>query len=414
MSTPHAHPISPLNLHRPVDEASEEWRQTAEVLQGNIAKGHGRDYSAHILFEIASQPGSHRKLKELAERYVTSARQQQEQSDAYHAARECDPQVIDKQLFGSLYLSASGYQALGFSKADLDTAFPDPEGIAGAANWFLTGMEQQSARLADPPRSAWEIPYRYNRLDAMLLLACDDEAKLRTVVAEALTAMDGFAKPIHIEWGITLRDSNERAIEHFGFADGISQPAIFNDSAAQVLPRHLLVPDMLARSNNAFGSYLVFRKLEQHVKEFELAVEQLAKSAEVSVEYAGAMVLGRFKDGTPLTHSILPKGQRVQDPDLLGHDDIRGTKCPFHAHIRKVNPRVNSQGRPVSLPLVRRGVPYGSYCRGAVRSEPVGLLFMAFQADLGRQFGIITIDSATNNRGCILISPLNTLCRKLN
>jgi Dyp-type peroxidase family len=223
-------------------------------------------------------------------------------------------------------------------------------------------------------------------------LASDDEAKLRTGVAEALTAMDGFAKPIHIEWGITLRDSNERAIEHFGFADGISQPAIFNDSAAQVLPRHLLVPDMLARSNNAFGSYLVFRKLEQHVKEFELAVEQLAKSAEVSVEYAGAMVLGRFKDGTPLTHSILPKGQRVQDPDLLGHDDIRGTNCPFHAHIRKVNPRVNSQGRPVSLPLVRRGVPYGSYCRGAVRSEPVGLLFMAFQADLGRQFGIITAE----------------------
>ena len=47
----------------------------------------------------------------------------------------------------------------------------------------------------------------------------------------------------------------------------------------------------------------------------------------------------------------------------------------------------------MSLPLVRRGIPYGAPVRGTGQpDEPVGLLFLAFQADIGRQFGIMTAE----------------------
>jgi Dyp-type peroxidase family len=258
-------------------------------------------------------------------------------------------------------------------------------------------MEQRGARLSDPPRSAWESPYRDNRVDAMLLLACDDQSELRTYVNRALKSIAGFGRRIELERGITLRDVNEMAIEHFGFADGISQPSVFAESAALVLPRHLLVPDTLANDKSAFGSYLVYRKLEQDVARFESAVEKLADDTGVSADYAGAMILGRFKDGTPLTHSTAPAGNRLHDIDFRGHNDVSGAKCPLHSHIRKVHPRINSRGGTASIPLVRRGFPYGVYDRQPGRkNKAVGLLFLAFQADIGRQFGLMTAEWVNN------------------
>jgi Dyp-type peroxidase family len=256
-------------------------------------------------------------------------------------------------------------------------------------------MQQKAVRLSDPPRSAWEPAYCDHRIDAMLLLACDDEEVLRSHVNRASKAIARFGKRIQVERGITLREKDS-AIEHFGFADGISQPSIFANSNSLVLPRHLLVPDILSGERGAFGSYLVYRKLEQDVEGFELAREQLAKDTGVSAAYAGAMIVGRFKDGTPLTHSTVANGQRIEHPDLRLHDDIGGSKCPLHSHIRKVNPRMNSRGGSVSIPLVRRGVPYGRKREPGRKKKAVGLLFLAFQSDIGRQFGVMTAEWANN------------------
>jgi len=51
-------------------------------------------------------------------------------------------------------------------------------------NWFLHGMEHHGGELADPPRPWWEPEYR-RRIDAMLLLACDDPAELDRAVQRA-------------------------------------------------------------------------------------------------------------------------------------------------------------------------------------------------------------------------------------
>ena len=52
-----------------------------------------------------------------------------------------------------------------------------------------------------------------------------------------------------------------------------------------------------------FGSYFVFRKLEQNVRLFKDEEEKLADRLGLTgddAERAGAMIIGRFEDGTPL------------------------------------------------------------------------------------------------------------------
>ena len=69
--------------------------------------------------------------------------------------------------------------------------------------------------------------------------------------------------------------------------------------------------------------------------------------------------MGRFKDGTPLVKSDVPLGEFPAFNDFKYEDTDRPAhKCPFHAHIRKVNPR--GQGILVGKRFItRRGIPYG-------------------------------------------------------
>ena len=167
---------------------------------------------------------------------------------------------------------------------------------------------------------------------------------------------------------------------------------------------------------DCFGSYLVFRKLEQNVRGFYEREEQLARWLGLkgsAMHKAGALIMGRFRDGTPLTSSTVD-GMNEGVPNNFNYaDDTDGTKCPFSAHIRKVNPRGDSarvQGEPSTSnwnPLlqdqerrrriVRRGIPYGvrkvepksDPRREQMPTRDVGLLFMCFQGSLANQFGFL-------------------------
>jgi deferrochelatase/peroxidase EfeB len=83
--------------------------------------------------------------------------------------------------------------------------------------------------------------------------------------------------------------------------------------------------------------------------------------------------------------------------DLDFDDDRFGASCPYHAHIRKTNPRgdlASAAARRPPIPLAaekgfciaRRGVAYGAgdYLTGAAPPPTggVGLLFMSAQSDL--------------------------------
>src|SRR5262249_32310518 len=160
-----------------------------------------------------------------------------------------------------LFLSVWGYLALGYEDKLGHAAFlnslPDPV----FENWFLDGMEYHGADLQDPSRLHWDHGYRV-RMHALVLMAGADVTSLNKAVHHAEEEMGDFGRGLCKETG-TARRRGKYAVEHFGFADGISQPVFFKGEAGAEGPKIVLEKDPLADDPDAFGSYLVFRKLEQ-------------------------------------------------------------------------------------------------------------------------------------------------------
>ena len=146
----------------------------------------------------------------------------------------------------------------------------------------------------------------------------------------------------------------------------------------------------------AFGSYSVFRKLEQDVKGFKQAEAKLATELGLQGEFwerAGAMLVGRFEDGTPVQ---LDDEEGLINNAVLNNFDYetdKASKRPFHAHIRKVNPRSGLLNGGMAAAkehiMARRGITYGTRDDnpndGQVYNKPeggVGLLFMSYQASI--------------------------------
>ncbi|MGW2492126.1 hypothetical protein ACWCV9_33600 [Streptomyces sp. NPDC001606] len=122
-----------------------------------------------------------------------------------------------------------------------------------------------------------------------------------------------------------MHHANGDGIEHFGYADGRSQP-----------------PFLTKDLETDFGNYFVLRKLEQNVLAFRQAEEALAHALKLENndrERAGAMLIGRFKNGTPLTLQATPGAHRPVMNNFNHARDGAADKCPYQAHIRTTNPR---------------------------------------------------------------------------
>ncbi len=184
-----------------------------------------------------------------------------------------------------------------------------------------------------------------------------------------------------------------------------------------------LVPDPGAADPNCFGSFFIFRKLEQHVHDFKHQEQVVADSLGLAGddrELAGAMLVGRFEDGTPVTLSETARG--VKPVNNFDYNSDPGARCPFHGHIRKTNPR-GSGGAPGGEEgerqhiMPRRGITYedkkrlvhpeelpeaGSLAEFDTNVAPllpidgVGLLFMAYNQNIRRQFKFTQVTWANN------------------
>ncbi|MEK7256657.1 MAG: hypothetical protein AAB316_18025, partial [Bacteroidota bacterium] len=95
---------------------------------------------------------------------------------------------------------------------------------------------------------------------------------------------------------------------------------------------------------------------------------------------------GEFAIGRDLKGKALAAKNGASSNDFNYDNDPVGMKCPFHAHIRKMNPR--KAASPVPL-IVRRGFPYGIQPgiyenNGSAEKLPesgAGLLFLSFQSN---------------------------------
>jgi Dyp-type peroxidase family len=206
-------------------------------------------------------------------------------------------------------------------------------------------------------------------------------------------------------------------IEHFGYQDGVSQPLMIQQDIDNEISRRgnthwdpgaPLSMAMVQEPEGGYGSFMVFRKLEQDVRAFSGALDRFAAQSGRSAAELGSMAVGRFKDGTPAVPTVTV--DPAADPNDFHYDqDPAGSRSPFHAHVRKTNPRGDVPrviGAPAEFErarrIVRRGITYGrrpDLAGGGVTEQPatgVGLLFMCFQGNLD-QFAIQQEGSDSND-----------------
>ncbi len=410
-------PGAPGNLpDGPVDEPFVH--QNLADVQGNILKGHGRPFVKCIFFRFKDGEAHAVRawLRHLADGVITSAPRQLEETELYHKHR------IPGGLFGAFYLSSAGYRYLGV-KLPVEPAvnpgtgepvspFKDPDTGNPLPDAFAAGMKARQKLLNDPDPGGWETFFQSD-VHAMLLLGDVDAGRLNDAAAREIRGIKSATEAAHVEHGHVINNEHGDGIEHFGYADGVSQPlflkedlekvnrngqemlSVWNPGAALGL---VLVPDGNGTERYSFGSFFVFRKLEQNVKGFKEMEEKMAEALHFEgqdAERAGALLVGRFEDGTPVTlqgaegmHHPIPNGFTYQD-------DAEGLKCPFQAHIRKVNPRKEDQNRHR---IARRGIPYGNR-RPDFSDQPVkdvGLLFMCYQQHLEDQFEFMQVKWSNN------------------
>lgn len=403
-------------------------------LQGNILKSHGRDHSVHLFLKFTG-PASQVKgwLQAFAIACVTSAAEQARQTRLYKLRRKyLGVKAASTTIpFANLFLTRKGYQYL-----DTDFKVPRDE-------FFRYGMkaEQVKAYLGDPAPTAWDTGLQ-DDIHALILLADDDPARLQALVDDLTPCLSSVAMILQQETGFVLRNQAGQVIEHFGFADGVSQPLFMKsdvdkakaDGFDQWDPRAplnlVLVKDPNGKTEDSYGSYLAYRKLEQDVAAFRSAAAVLAEKLGLEDEnkqLAGAYMVGRFPDGTPVTLAEQPMETDTNnfnynnDPVEFGLDP-KPSRCPFHAHIRKVNPRgdtarVNSAPvaptpeipaapdvpAPAELErerghrMARRGISYGETDPALTPETGSGLLFLCFQGNISGQFAFVQADWANQN-----------------
>jgi Dyp-type peroxidase family len=396
------HELTEPIYHGTLKSLQEHPQKPLESLQGNILNGHGRDRSVHIFLKFKDSKGSDVKrwIKGLAEaQRITSAQRQLEETEQYR--RDKTP----GSLFMNFFLSAKGYEYL-YPEQKSNLRFDDEA--------FLCGMKAAQHRLNDLPKEAWEEGYR-NDIHAMVLLADDDELHLQQEADKLCNDVKARTESeiCMVEYGRVMWNRQnypqEYPVEHFGYVDSRSQPLFFQSEIERESlerdgtnvwdpgagPNLVLVQDPYGRNGCDSGSYLVFRKLEQHVRAFKEYEQQFAQALGLTgedVKRAGALVMGRFEDGTP----VVLKGTQGQSdpvPNNFTYDaDPEGRKCPLQAHIRKVNPR--QKDGPC---IVRRGITYGKREKEpqdnpSLEELPlggVGLLFMCYQKSIVQQFEVL-------------------------
>lgn len=404
----------------------DEFKNIADDLQGNILKSHGRNHTSHIFFKFKPNKVAEAKayIKSF-EHLVTSAKKQKEDTADFEKTKS-------QHIFTTFYLTGDGYRYL---KIDPKRMPKDQQ--------FRDGMQKSAVKLGDNPAN-WDAGYKQDAqgdgIHGMVLLGFGGPARAQLLERETFIISNQLKAlaDVFVERGDGIKNDNGDDIEHFGYVDGISQPQFFREDLNPDLASNwnplaswdlVLEEDPGGIPGKSFGSYLVFRKLEEHVRDFKQAEQALATALKLgdgiadpeekkaAREVAGAMIIGRFENGMPVTLSSSDEELNAHhDPaipvsgkfvgklnDFTYESDQEGARCPFHAHIRKSNPRGESQRLGESLEneqkhtMARRGIIYGERDVHPNKQEDltklpngkVGLLFMSFQQSLSNQFEFI-------------------------
>lgn len=406
-----------------------------ENLQANILKGHGRDHLALIFIRIDNADEAKSKLNSIADK-ITSAKKLNEQKLEYkkQIAAVGIKDFIDTTQVINVSLSKNGYDKLNIPVPKEKAPDIIEEILLNDNVRFFEQNKEAQAKAFNDDINHWEENWKDHDFDLLVHIASDNRAIIEVEVAWFKLWASSFGIAIHTQYGHGLKrkisESKNMNLEHFGYADGISDPVFLNEDVNRDQTgwsdhagiESILIKDTNAKEENAYGSFFVFRKLKQDVKGFNKKLEEFSDKfhnadGAVNPKLPEAIVMGRFKNGTPLINSFgKEKDQPFDDENNFTYvndpinrsSDVKldvSSKCPFNSHARLTNPRkdiedVFSKGFRIS----RRGMPYDESKRFTAEqrknlseedmknydnTDNVGLLFMSYQASIEKQFGFI-------------------------
>ena len=297
--------------------------------------------------------------------------------------------------------------------SDVDFARPFFEGIAGSEH-----RQRILGDLGQNDPCKWEWGGCREPVDILLMAYGHGPQSLDSAL-EKWRPVPGISCVRQID-ATSLVEMGGR--EHFGFADGLSQPILTGSRDAERFPESLHLTELgeivlgypnadglitkvpSACHDEKFGengSYLVVRQLQQKVDAFDRFLDTHAGPDVLVREHLAAKIIGRGRDGTPL----VPYTNR-DDNEFGFAEDQYGHGCPLGAHIRRANPRdsfANPNAASVTAlamnkhRIVRRGRAYG---RPRWSTQPGegerGLMFICLNADIERQFEFIQGDWINN------------------
>jgi Dyp-type peroxidase family len=348
-----------------------------------------------------------------------------------------------RTVLTTVAFSAEGLRAFGLGDDDLER-FPRE---------FREGMEARCSVLGDVrinhPRR-WRLPQRNwpTISDARVpLQAVHLVVQMRTAGAPGSELQDDVGHsdhPLHAavqalmkpggvpRVGVQLlsvqamrraSDPGKPVREHFGFVDGLSDPQIGRTPApyarydnrvplGELLLGHANQVDAAPELKHPWlfnGSFLVVRKLRQDVDRFRQVVDRAAAATGLDPALIQAKMMGRHPDGEPLA------GRQGPGPNDFDYQaDPQGDRCPFQAHVRRVNPREplglhQPPGRRVPR-IMRRGMSYGLRADQAPQLIERGMVFMAYNASIAEQFEVLQRWLTGGNSSGVLSSQSDPFC----
>jgi Dyp-type peroxidase family len=381
-------------------------------IQGNILRGYTFPIAKHVFFQITEASEAKAFLRTLQIQYADDWGSNKPRS-AFNVA-----------------LSHSGLEKLA-GKVDLGDAYPA----------FVQGMGARARDLGDDLGSREKF---WDSVDVWIAIHGQTENDASQQLRTISSARPGM-KLVQALSAAALRgdDRDDHRYEHFGFRDGISNPAIAGvDESANagsgtrqdgrwipvaagefVLGQSDESGDgaLPAHSAELFedGTFVVFRDLQQNVWEFRNFLRKSATEHGISEDELAARLMGRCRDGSPLVPPDSSNGDLDEDDAENGFSygrDQAGSKCPLGAHIRRINPR---DARDITRliarhRILRRGMPYGPRAGEQQDTERRGLYFIAMNANIERQFEFLQKMWLNGRSGASIAADLDPIASQVS
>ncbi|BBD62800.1 peroxidase (plasmid) [Nostoc sp. HK-01] len=274
----------------------------------------------------------------------------------------------------SVAFTWNGLRALGMDEASLDT-FPDE---------FKQGMVARAEILGDTGKNHpenWVGGLASPDLHAIVILFARDNTERDRCKAEHQRLVEQ-SEGVEVISALDLEATPpfNYAHDHFGYRDRLSQPVIEGSGeeptpgsgaplkAGEFIlgypdeygpPANLPQPEILSRN----GSYMAYRRLQEHIIEFRDFLRQHGQTAEEQ-ELVAAKLMGRWRSGAPLVLSP-DKDDPALAVDMQRNNDFNyatmdphGYAVPLGSHIRRLNPR-DTGANMNRRRMIRRGATYG-------------------------------------------------------